>query len=296
LATATLPLTPAPFFMQAYAGDTDIYYSAADFRRFLTAVKRRPGILGSVDFAVQQADVVGWAIKVSVGYAHLYGVAGSYLVQLTESTNISVAAFDTAPIAARTHKVFLAVYDKLISGDIYQGQVVVTEDVDGGGAPNPSGAVAFLLLATFTITKSQSNIQNKDIKNVAQHGGSSGAYTPLSSMLLGASYESADAVTGTAEARAIYHDGYVRLSGSIRRVGGGVFDTGSSHTLGALITALRPKSQVVLTCGVDSGSYTARLQIAPDGTFVVRIPPKIGTTSYTQPTIIHLDGCTYDLD
>jgi hypothetical protein len=296
LATATFPFTTVPFFMQAYAGDPDIYYTAADFRRFFLAVKRRPGILGSVDFAVQQDDVVGWSIKVSPGFAHVYGTGNSYLVQLSTTASVSLAGFNTAPAATRTHKVFVAVYDKLISGSLYQGQIVVTED-EGTGAPDPSGAVAFLPLATVTIAKSQSNIQNKDVKNIADHGGSSGAYYDLQSRgMINAGYESADSIVGSAPPRAIFHDGYVRLSGAIGRANGVLFEAGSSHDILSLISALRPRYNVHLHCGGNNGTLGAQLNINPDGTVWLYIPAKIGTTSYTQPNWIYLDGCTYDLD
>lgn len=295
MATVTEPFTTVPFFMQAYTGDPDILYSAADFRRFFLAIKRRPGVLGSVDFAVQQADVVGWGVKISPGFAHVYGTGNSYLVQLTTVPTVSIASFNTAPDATRTHKVFIAVYDKTISGDVYQGQIVITEDV-GGGAPNPSGAVAYLLLADITVAKGQSNIQNKNIFNVADHGGSSGAYFDLATRgMINTGYLD-DPSPEAAPARAIYHDGYVRLSGAIGRSGGALFEAGSSHDILSLIEALRPKYNVHLTCGVNKGGYTAQLSISPDGTTWLYIPGKVGTTTYTTADWIYLDGCTYDLD
>lgn len=296
MATATFPFTTTPFFMQAYAGDPDIYYTAADFRRFFLAVKRRPGILGSVDFGVQQNDVVGWNIKVSVGFAHVYGTGNSYLVQLTQTAVVSLAGFNTAPAATRTHKVFIAVYDKLISGDTYEAQIVVTED-EGTGAPTPPGAVAYLQLATVSIAKSQSNIQNANITNVADHGGSSGAYFDLTSRgMINAGYQAVDGMVGGAAPRAIFHDGYVRLSGSLGRTGDLPFEAGSSHDILSLIAALRPRYAARLTCAASNGGLTAQLSIDPDGTVLLKIPAKIGTTTYTQPSWINLDGCTYDLD
>lgn len=296
MATATFPFTTTPFFMQAYAGDPDIYYTAADFRRFFLAVKRRPGVLGSVDFAVQQDDVVGWSVKVSPGFAHVAGTGNSYLVQLSTTASVSLAGFNTAPTATRTHKVFVAVYDKLISGDLYQAQIVVTED-EGTGAPTPPGAVASLLLATVTIAKSQSNIQGKDIKPFADHGGSSGVYYDLEARgMINPGYESASGLLDSAPPRAIYHDGYVRLSGTIERTNGVLFEAGSSHDILSLIQALRPRYHVRLNCGGNNGTLSAQLHIIPDGTVWLYIPAKIGTTSYTQPNWIYLDGCTYDLD
>lgn len=296
MATVTEAFTTVPFFMQAYTGDPDILYSAADFRRFLLAVKRRPGVLGSVDFAVQQADVVGWGVKISPGFAHVYGTANSYLVQLTTVPTVSIASFDTAPTTTRVHKVFIAVYDKTISGDVYQGQIVITEDV-GGGAPNPSGAVAYLPLATITVAKGQSNIQNKNIANIADHGGSSGAYYDLNTRgMINPGYEPANEIVVTAPPRAIFHDGYIRLSGTIGRANGALFEAGSSHDILSLIQALRPRYPQRLHCGASNGTFGAQLNIDPDGTVWLYIPTKVGTTAYTQPNWIYLDGCTYDLD
>jgi hypothetical protein len=296
LATATLPFTTTPYFMQAVAGDPDIYYTAADFRRFFLAVKRRPGVLGSLDFGVHQADVVGWSIKITGGYAHVAGSANSYLAYLTPTSTISLAGFNTSPPAARTHKVFIAVYDKLISGSLYQGQIVVTEDVDGSGAPAPSGAVAYLLLANVFINKGQANIQDANIKNIADHGGSSGVYYDLTAGMINPGYQSVATIVDSAPPRAIYHDGYIRLSGAIGRTSGALFDAGSVYDILSLWPSIRPRYKVRLTCGVDKGGYTAQISIDTDGTTRLYIPGKVGTTTYTTANWIYLDGLTYDMD
>lgn len=289
MATVAVTLDYRPFFLQAAEGDTEILYSAFDMRRMLRAMYPRDGIIGHHSFLVTQAPAVGWSINVNEGYAML----GGYLVHMPADELVSLAAFNTSPTATRTHKVWLSVFDKLTTGSEYEAQIVVTEDT-GVGAPSPTGAAVSMQLAHVSIANGQANIQNANINNTYKHSGAYDdpiALDPTGDMVDG------NAEINTAPFAAREGNGIVRLSGAVRRSGSLRFQQGVMYTLATLTGTLRPKYSrwATTTCSVDvdnteTGTYTARINVTPEGDLNVYIP------SGQEPQWILLDGVTYELD
>lgn len=304
MADPAFAVTNRPYFMQAGPTDTDIVYTADDFRLFQSIVLHRTGILDAGAMRVTQADVVGMKIKVAVGAASLgAGQSGVYAVMLPGPVEISVASFNTAPPGLRTHAVWVAIYDKLLSaiGD-YSGRIVVTEDT-GGGAPDPQsltwngGAITSLQLATFTLGPGQSNIQNANILNDTLHGGMAGGFISLGNPTYLNTGFSDNATSGTAGFRVLYANGAVRLSGSIKRTTAGQMFTaaGSPYVIGRMHPHYRPKLDRYLTCATtldaDKGSpYTCRLKIEYDGTMTLNMA--VGQSC----SAVIFDGVSYDID
>jgi hypothetical protein len=285
----TPPFADIPLFMQAVAGDPEIDYSAADFGRILQSVWRTPGVIGSTDFHVQQADTPGWAIKILPGRAMI----GRYLVTLDTAITIDVSALNTSPAATRFHRVYLAVSDK-VSGDTeYSARIKVAEDF-GAGANPPVNASVFLL-ATFTISPGQSNIQNAQIAAVPGNA----SYAEDLINLFTAGYLASGVVSAYVDInsppRARYGMGRVQLSGGVMQSGGARF-TAASTVIGTLPYNLRPYYTVwcPAACsddlGTGSGSLYYRLNIAPSGVMTADLPTGV------TPKYLMLDGISYEVD
>lgn len=281
-------LADEPFFLQKDVGAADpIYYSAADFRRFFTGIMPRTGILGSAHFLVTQADNVSMKVKVNSGYA----VVGRYLVHSPNDESIELGSpFTGDPPDARTHKVYLTVYNELEQGTGFAAKIEVVMD-EGSGANPPAGAANYLQLATVTVAPGQGNIQNQHINNTVRHGGNAAEYTYLDPYLA-----TGISVSGTGiEPRALYTNGFVRLSGSIKRSNGDPFAAGDDTIIGTMHSNLRPSRGVVLigATSISTGSasgYAWRLTIGTDGTMTARLP------NNQAPDNLIFDGMSYDLD
>lgn len=289
MATAEYTIPATPFFLQVPTG-SPIYYSAKDFRNYTGSMQRRIGILGSSHFRIQQATNVGWTIKVNSGYAN---VGIFYMVFLADDIELSIPMRPPTS-GTRVHKVWVAVYDPEIQGNTGEARIVVTED-PGTGAPTPTGAAASLPIGTISIAKGQANIQNTNIVNNAQHGGSSSDFFDLSTYLADG-YSNAGSPTGTDNFRGVYDNGVVRLSGMIKKDSGN-FPSNTDINIGTMHANLRPKRHRYLTgaCAVSAtgtagGTYTWRFSLDPDGTMTARIP------STQAPPHLMFDGIAYDLD
>jgi len=294
VATTEIDIVGHPFFQQEpSASTTPIYYSAEEFRNYTDSMHRRPGVLGTTHMTVTQATNIGFKIKVANGYA----LMGGYIVDLPDDTEVDMP-WAKPPTGTRTHKVFIAVYDQLAASPVSKARIVATEDT-GSGAPNPAGAVAYHELATIKVSSTQANIQNVNITNTAQHGGSMGDYFILDSYTTG-SYASggSDAPGGQAHFRAIHNAGVVRLSGRLVRFDGSDFPSNVELHICTLPKHLWPKHLLYLTgtssdAGPNSGpsgTMTFRLTIFADGIMKVRTP------STQSPQHLFFDGMSYDLD
>ena len=291
----TSPIAGFPFFLEEDPASTNpIYYSAQDFRNYSVAFNRRVGVLGATYLRVTQGANVGMRIRIGYGWANV----GGYVVYVPGPDRELEMPWAKPTTGTVVHKVYLAVYDEFVSGSVNMAQFIVTQDT-GAGAPSPPGAAATLLLATVTVSSTQPNIQNANIKNVAQHGGGSGDYLMLEPWLT-AEYASAynAGTDGTADMRCIYNSGVVRLSGRLARKDGLDFVTNKDLTICKLPIYMWPKYQQYLTgtssdAGPNtgpSGTMTFRLNIAPDGTMIARIP------STQTPQHLMFDGISYDMD
>lgn len=289
------PFTVTPLFMQALAGDPVINYSADDFSVLTTSIWPSPGVITATSFQVQQADNVGWAIKILAGRA----VVGDYLVAQDTAITMDVSALNTTPVGTRTHRVFLVVDDKVQGGTDYNARIKVVEDF-GSGASAPAGA-AVLLLAAFTISPGQSNIQNANISAKPRNASAAGAFTELYS---GMHIEStgyngvldASGDINTAPARVRYGNGRVQFSGAVKNSNAATFPAAVQIKLGTLPRYLWPQYVVYMTgacsdsTGSATGSFTWRLTIDRAGNMIGNTPT--GTT----PQYLMFDGISYEID
>jgi hypothetical protein len=166
VANVTLKLPDPGLFVQVSPGDTEIYYSAREMRHLLGSVFTSDGVTGPADLKVDQAaDIVTnpWNIKVAAGGAVLtYQATGQRWYAHYDGGEIDCKTINTSPSATRTHAVYLAMYDKAITGNRYGAELFVGEDI-GSGAPAPAAAVGYTRLATFTVTNGQTNIKTANI-------------------------------------------------------------------------------------------------------------------------------------
>lgn len=300
MATAEYTLTKAPYFLQVATG-ASLYYSAEAFREYTGAYQPRAGILGYDHLRVVQSFDVGWELQVLGGYANLRQTATNAEQHLGGLYTVyhRLNQFLTIPwrppgSGTRTHKVFVAVFDPLIQGSATVAKIMATEDV-GSGAPDPVGATGYLQLATFTMVGGQANLQDKDIQNIAQHGGDHSEYVDLT-LSLASGYSGAGFPGGPDDFRGVYSNGTIRLSGMITKQSGN-FPGNTDTVIGTLPPGFRPKrlryltgACSVSTAGTSGGTFTWRLTIAANGTMTARIP-----STQAVPNLV-FDGMTYDLD
>lgn len=291
MATTEQDIPGYPLFLQEDAqSTTPIYYSAKDFRTYTKALQFTPGILTTGSFRVTQADNIGFAVRITAGWANI----GDYITSLANHTELTLD-WTTPPTGTRTHRIYAAIYDELIAGLTNKAKLIAIEDT-GTGAGTPPGAAAYLELATIKIAAGQPNIQNKDITNTAPHGGNQSNPTDLTPYLT-AGISPAPATPGPSGPRAITTAGAVRLSGRIQKTNGSTFATNTEIPLGTTHPNMRPKytqyptgTCALSTTGTAGGTMTYRLTINPDGTLTARIP------TYQDTKYLLFDGITYDLD
>lgn len=291
-----------PLFLQAVAPDDPIEYSAADMRLLAGAIWPRTGIITNDAFNVtQRANAAGWAIDVAPGMAVLGdsggGTADRYLVAQQQTVTIDLIGnsapmtdINTGPSALRTHRVWLAVYDRTKSGTLYEGRIIVTEDT-GAGAPTPGAADGnpshVLQIASFGIAPGQVNITNNHVVNSVRHAsfGSSHNTIPISDNIV---------VGPPGTPRVIRSGTGARLQGGFKRLSGNNFTAGASYILGRLTEPYRPimNRYLVAPAGhaANVSAFTYRLTVTTDGNLEADIPD-----GYT-PNWLGLDGCTYELD
>lgn len=310
MATATSSdFTLKPFFVQAPTGDAEIDYTATDFRALVSAIWPRAGVLSPIAFQVLQQDVVGWGIQVVAGWAAIgdtgptvHDVVDRYLVvsETNLQVNLLAAGFVTNPAGTRTHRVYLAVYDKQVTGStVATAKIVVTEDTTGAGAPVPTGVADYLLLAYVTISPGQSYIHTANCVDARAHGWS-GIRPTVSEVTLTAGIIDAAAFTSTAPAvTVIYRNGQVTLTGAVKRSGAIGFTAGDTWTLGYLSIPHRPKTTKAFLCATGANQqvgaaafddYSCRVVIFDTGQIAAYMP------SGNKSDYIYLDGITFDLD
>lgn len=291
MATVTATLPVLPFFLQASDEDPTIYYSAADFRQFTSALIGTPGIMTAASFYVDESSPVGWSVTVGAGSA----CVGNYLVRMTSAVTLSLLTFNTSPAATRTHKVWLVIYDSLITeADInadnasdYNARIVVTEDT-GSGAPAPENATAYINLATVSVAPGQSYVRASDITDARPHAAPGAAPFVLT---LAEGVTDAAGSANTSPVRAKYMNGQVTLSGAVTKAGG--FAIGEQFLLATLPKNFRPNRKKFLAGAAGSADVATdawRLTISTVGSMFAWIP------SGTGPGVLFLDGIVFDLD
>lgn len=297
MATVISALTLKPLFIQAAGGDTAIPYDGYLARVLLGAIWPRTGIVTTDSFTITpRAAGANFSVDVAGGMAVIGGAADldRYLLHQSAPINVSLTTFNTNPAATRTHKVWLAVYDKqkAAAGTLYQAAIVVTEDT-GAGAPTPSGDsyMHSLQIGTVSITTGQASIGTGNIVNLLRHASSSssGHYAiPIS-----ANIADATATTSLDTPRALRVGTLVHLSGGFVRTSGAAFAVNSTYILGNVAAPYRPDSDRFLVApasAAGSSHATYRLTVRTTGNLEALTP------NDWAPPWLGLDGLTYELD
>lgn len=156
-------------WIQVAAGETEIEYFGPQLRAMNGLIWSSQGVTGPDQCKITQAaDPIAnpWTIAIGWGGAVVNesgGQARRYVTRVPDM-EVNCSTLNTAPTAARTHSVWVAVFD---TTGRHGAEIVVTEDT-GSGAPNPSGAAGYVKLGTLTIKPGQTSIANADIVNLPE--------------------------------------------------------------------------------------------------------------------------------
>lgn len=279
-----------PYFLQEQSGDTAITYTASDFRTYTRGMFPQVGIMSALSFRLLQSSPIGWSVKVNAGWAMVDG----YMAYNPAAVDISLLSFNTAPTSVRVHRFYVAIYDKLASGNQYAAKIVAREDT-GTGATPPTDCTTSLLLGSASISAGQSYIQDNQIANIATHARGGSAFTQITpnSGFVDAAAELPAGLFGYR-----YSQGRCYLSGSVMRSNGATFAT-DDYVVANLPAALIPKrcKYFTVACSVNGsssisgpGTYAALVIVNTDGTVTVKCPPT------QSPKYVFFDNVNFDLD
>lgn len=292
-----------PLYQQAVGGDPAIGYTASQFRQLIGAVFPRPGRGPHGDsFTVQQAASGGpnksvdiWPGFVVLGETTAYE---RWLLHLPARLNIPISGFTWPVPSTRTHRVYVVLEDKSLSGvsadtaHPYCGKVVITEDTGGTdhlvppGSPEPRH---WILLATITVVPGQASISNTSITMASSRSHYGSAQYPLT--LSGGIVEGASSTAS--QPRYSVSGNILTLMGQLARADGTAIMPGTS--LGVLPFGYVPRVHRYGVGGGEMGPGTTR------PFWRAHIDPTNGLIEATFPTDyapkwLSLDGITFPLD
>lgn len=302
MATVTSAL-PTPLAIQVLSGDTPVSYGGQDLRFLIGAMYNRTGRIGLPDSLTLIPNPAGanWSVSVMPGQAVIAGTFGNgtytperYLVSVPYSSgttpiNLPLTGFNTAPVATRTHAVYVVVNDASQTGVGvgYGANLVVSEDV-GAGAPVPAGSFTHRV-GTITIAPAQSNIAATHLATTMQRGARA---TPITAVTYATGFitttTSVAGAAGMGQALSYSLDGNtVRLQGAVSRSSGAVFSPGTDYTVTTLPAAVRPKFTRFMA-GATAGPDGFRVKVYTTGE--LEISP-MDTDFLFAP----LDGVTFEI-
>lgn len=294
MATVTSTLANKPLFLQALGGDTAISYTAAEVRNLLGALMPRTGAVGGSSFRiVQRAAGANWSIDINPGF-FVHGNSATesqrYLIRSDATVNLVVSTFNTAPVATRTHRVWINLYDKTVTGSEYVAKLMVTEDT-GSGAPAPADSPAYTFeLGQFVIAPSQTTVASANITNSGRKAafGSSNFDLPMASGFI-----SGVAATNGGPPRYAISGSQVHLAGVCVRSTGD-FVAGTPYTIGTLPDGYRPRYERYMS-GVGYTGYSLRVTVTTAGLVIITVPNIAGAT-VPDLSWVSLDGCVFEID
>lgn len=283
MATATLALPINPLPLQ----DASVSYGGYDLRLLLGAMYNRPGRLGLGDGLTLLPRLAGanWSVDVQAGQAVVSGTANTYaperyLVSLAARTNISLAAFNTAPAATRTHGVYLVVDDANYTGATFAGRIVVVEDTTGSGTTAPAGSFV-LQLGTVTIGTGQANIAAANLATTMPRAGRN---TPSAAPSYYTGFGTGAQVCGYS-----LDGNTVRLQGTVQRTSGN-FASATSYTVANLPVGYRPTATRIGLGTSGAAANLVRILITTGGD--IQITP---FTAGGDAAYVALDGFSFEI-
>lgn len=294
MANVLSTLSTQAFPMGAYPGDPDIDFEA-DYERWLLGMLfDRHGIGQIGELALAQNGGGSWSFTIAPGNIIVpgYTTAERYFVRLNSTLTVDVSTLNTAPAAIRTHKVYVAVYDKNYAGSEYAAKIFVGEDT-GSGSPSPTGSpVGSTQIGQFTISPSQTSILTAHITNNPVYADRGAPYNNLT--YAGGFVDPTSGVNPMQYQRV---GNKVYLRGRVGRTAGALFAAGTTYTVCTLPTTLRPPGsrELYFSTGADisvaADPGTARVHVSNSGALNVRA----ATSTGNQPGWIALDGIHYDM-
>lgn len=295
-----------PLYLQPSSGDAAIQYSAQQVRAgLLGAIFSREGVLdkdaGHLR-VTQRALGANMSVDVAAGRCAIFGDdisdQGSYVCTNTTPVNLTVPAPPAS--GSRIHRIVARVRDKLANGvwTQYDWTIQLLEDTGSGTPELPNSAIN---LALVTVTSSATSVVNANIDDSVRKRASVG--TPwLTGNLLEAGIHAA--YGGRDSTRPLTYqkspDGFVTLSGFIRRTGGTIGVTGgqiyafdgTATQVGEtpiLPAEIRPSGIRDVTMMTREGP--CNLAVYPSGTASFRYYNSVTLT--TNLSWFSFDNCTY---
>lgn len=292
MATATATLG-YPLALEAVGGDTPIQYHAADLRELIGATFPRYGRLGLGDalWLYPRAAGADWSVDVQAGWficappTNPNYAAERYLITVPTRTNIPLTGFNLAPAATRTHKVWVVLNDKAVSGTTYGSSLVITEDT-GSGAPNPTGATNYALLGTASIGTSQSNIGSANLSTTSGRASTATLPTTVTYLnsMVGGDGSGGPGLTYTVNGNT------VSLSGNVKPAGAGAYAAGGVYVVANVGVGFRPAYNRVMLGG-SSGPTIARIVIGTSGD--ISVTPYAANAS--NMSYVSFDSVSYEI-
>lgn len=288
-------LSGLPYVQSAYGADPPIQYSADYMRRFIGIVFPNSGVVDTTHLQMQAHAPADWSFNLSAGAGIIPGItsAEKYMYYNNTTINVPLTGIATSPASTRTHRVYLAVFDKNYNGaSTSEAKIVVIEDTGGVMNP-PANAVGYLLLGTISISPSQPSIQTSHISNTVAIAGPQATWNNLT---LNSAGGVVDGSGGSHLAQWRKTGNTVRLRGSCAKSGAAIFPDGATTlvTSAAMPATIKPSGSrteyhpVGVQYSAVGDVNTARVVISENG-IGVQIPTAVNADT------VWLDGIIYDI-
>lgn len=173
-----------PVYMQAKTGDTEISYSAEDFRSLFHGIFRVGGVLRPDTVAgglkvSQKSTGADMSVDVAAGRAIIEGDdatdQGKYFCWSTDVTNVTVP--DAPASGTRTHLIYAQVQDPVHNADWtdYQWVIDLLEDTGTGLPDTPASAIP---LASVEVASTDTSVEDAAITDLRFNTRLTGSQVP----------------------------------------------------------------------------------------------------------------------
>lgn len=286
-----------PAFMQAVSGDTDVSYSAQDFRAsVLGAMFSREGVYdlrGGHLKVSQRLAGANMTVEVASGRAAIQGddASDQGMYAVTNTTAYSLAVPAPPASGSRTHRIVAQLRDRSANAsyapNTYDWRPELLADTGTGLKVEPPSAIT---LATVTVPSGAGSITTTMISDARKRAS---VGTAAVDGLWGALYTGFIASDATRPLRwSVNPDGWVQLSGWVRwNLGNTVVPAGEQRTMGGTPLndpAVKPPG--IRDFPGASVFGCPHYAVFPNGTLYFRFP---GQVTLTTSSWFSFDGCFY---
>ena len=292
MANVALSLAGKLYVQSAYGADPVIQYSADYMRRVLGSFYNVAGALHPTELFMTQNGAGDWSFNLSAGTVVIPGATNEErYMYYSPAINVSVSGLATSPPATRTHKVYMAAYDKNYGSATSEPKLWITEDTGGTMNP-PTGAVGYVQLGTISIAPSQTSIQTSNIVNFTPLAGFRQYWTTFTAGQLASGI--IDGSGGSFPPQWQRVGNTVRLRGQLTRNPLTNFPPGNFTVISTMPTAIKPITgrieyhPIAIQYSAAADPTAARITIS-DTNMVVQLPTAANANS------VWLDGIMYDV-